>query len=559
MKTAFNKIIRLALLTIALASIIISLPDPAFAKQSRIAIVPFTMNAEKDLTFLQEGILSMLSSRLSWENKVLVIARQETVAAVKTIAAPLNEATARKIGVILKADYVLFGSLTIFGNSVSFDAKMVDVTDSKKPPISFFNQSQGMEEVIPRINLFAEEINEKVFGRKTAVRQLPQQRAPAQMPSQYMHPERLFSGEFVEPDEAGGGRSSFVMTGRSDATPGFWKSKNFRMQIKGLALGDIDGDGKIETVMITKQKVHIYRSENDRFIKIKEIAGKKYYKYLAVDVADINKDGKAEIFVTCLDKSSKSLKSFVMEFNGSDFKTIADNENWYFRVIPRPVLGPMLVGQKMGISDLFMPGVYELVWTGSRYKPQGKVAMGLPENITVFGFTMGDLLNNKGEVVAAFDEEERLRIYTTGGEQEWKSEDRFGGSENYIDIDFQDKQGDYESRVYLPHRLYIVDLNKDGKTELITVKNKSISGHLFRKFRHYSGAWFESLSWDGLGLAKNWHTRKVSGYICDYAIGDIDNDGELELVAAIVSKRDVLGQKAKSSVITYDLAPLMGD
>jgi hypothetical protein len=185
--------------------------------------------------------------------------------------------------------------------------------------------------------------------------------------------------------------------------------------------------------------------------------------------------------------------------------------------------------------------------------------MGLPENITVFGFTMGDLLNTKGDVVAAFDEEERLRIYTTSGSQEWKSEDRFGGSENYIDIDFQDKEGDYESRVYLPHRLYIVDLNKDGKTELITVKNKSISGHLFRRFRHYSGAWFESLSWDGLGLAKNWHTRKVSGYICDYAIGDIDNDGELELVAAIVSKRDVLGQKAKSTIITYDLAPLTGD
>ncbi|MCK4469776.1 MAG: VCBS repeat-containing protein [Desulfobacterales bacterium] len=559
MKISIFKTSRLLFLGLLTLAIITGSALSASAKQSRIAIVPFTMNAEKDLAFLQEGILSMLSSRLSWENKVSVIARQETAAAVKTVAAPLNEANARKIGAMLKADYVLFGSLTIFGNSVSLDAKMVDISNAR-PPLSFYNQSKGMEEVIPRLNLFAEEINEKVFGRKIAVRQLPQQRVPTQRPSQYMHPERLLSGEFIESEEdVEGGKTPFVMTGRGDVGPGFWKSKNFRMQIKGLALGDVDGDGKTETVMITNQEVHIYRSENDRFTKIKEIEGEKYYKYLSVDVADINKDGKAEIFVTCLNKSSKSLESFVLEFNGSDFKTVADNENWYFRVISRPVLGPMLVGQKMGISELFMPGVYELAWTGSRYKPRGKVATGLPENITVFGFTMGDLLNTKGDVVAAFDEEERLRIYTTSGSQEWKSEDRFGGSENYIDIDFQDKEGDYESRVYLPHRLYIVDLNKDGKTELITVKNKSISGHLFRKFRHYSGAWFESLSWDGLGLAKNWHTRKVSGYICDYAIGDIDNDGELELVAAIVSKRDVIGQKAKSSVITYDLAPLMGE
>ena len=534
----------------------------ASAKQSRIAIVPFTMNAEKDLTFLREGIHSMLTSRLSWEDKVAVISREETGKALKNISGPINEKLARKIGAGLNVDYVLYGSLTVFGNSVSIDSKIVDISGSR-PPLSFYNQSQGMDEVIPRINLFAEEISEKMFGRKitvSAIRQLAQ-KAPAQTaPSQYMHPERLFSGEFVESEESQeGGRSSFVMTGRSDATPGFWKSKNFQFQIKGLALGDVDGDGKTETVMITNQEVHIYRSENGRFVKIKEITGKKYYKYLSVDVADINKDGNAEIFVTCLDKSSKSLKSFVLEWNGSDFKTITDNENWYFRVVSRPVFGHMLIGQKMGMSDLFMPGIYELVSTGSGYEPQGKIAMGLPENITVFGFTIGDILNNNDEVIAAFDEEERLRIYLTGGDQEWKSEDKFGGSENYIDIDFKDKEADSESRVYLPHRLYIVDLNKDGKTELITVKNKSTTGNLFRKFRHYSGATFNSLSWDGLGLAENWHTRKVSGYICDYAIGDINNDGKLDLVAAIVSKRDVIGQKAKSSVITYDLAPLMGE
>jgi hypothetical protein len=154
---------------------------------------------------------------------------------------------------------VLFGSLTIFGNSVSLDAKIVDISDAR-PPLSFFNQSQGMEEVIPRINLFAEAINEKVFNRKTAVRQLPQ-KAPAQ--------------------DVEGGKTPFVMSRRGDAGPGFWKSKNFRMQIKGLALGDIDGDGKTETVMIENQKVHIYRSENDRFVKIKQIPGEKYYKYLA--------------------------------------------------------------------------------------------------------------------------------------------------------------------------------------------------------------------------------------------------------------------------------------
>ena len=554
MKTALYKITRLFILSLAMI-IIIGFPAHAFAKQSRVAIVPFTMNAEKDLTYLQEGILSMLSSRLSWEDKVSVIARQETATAVKTIAAPLNEAKARKIGAMLKADYVLFGSLTIFGNSVSLDAKMVDISAIKKPPLSFFNQSQGMEEVIPRINLFAEEINEKVFGRKIAVSQLPQ-KVPAQRPSQYAHPERLLSEEFIEPDEAGGGGSPFVMTGRSDATPGFWKSKNFGFQIRGLALGDVDGDGKTETIMISSQGVHIYRSESGRFIKIKEIAGEKYHKYVAVDVADIQKNGIAEIFVTCLNTTRKILQSFVLEWDGSKFAHVARDENWYFRVLHRPELGYMLIGQKKGISDLFLGGVYELTWSGNRYEAQNRIS--LPKETTVFGFAMGDILNDGGESFVTLDDQDRLRLFTSAGKREWKSQDRFGGSENYIDIDSAEKQSEFENRIYLPHRIFVTDLNQDGKTEVVVIKNHSLSSRLFKRYRRYSGGQFESLSWDGLGLAENWHTRKVSGYICDYAIGDIDNDGEPELVAAIVSKRESVGRKAKSSIISYDLAPLAG-
>ena len=555
MKTSFNKITRLAFLGLALAAIIISSPDFAFAKQSRVAIVPFTMNAEKDLTYLQEGILSMLSSRLSWEDKVSVIARQETATAVKTIAAPLNEAKARKIGAMLKADYVLFGSLTIFGNSVSLDATMVDISDSKKPPLSFFNQSQGMEDVIPRINLFAEEINEKVFGKKIAVSQLPQ-KVSAKRPSPYAHPERLLSEEFIGPDKAGGDGSPFVMTGSSDATPGFWKSKDFRMQIRGLALGDVDGDGKTETIMISSQGVHIYRSESGRFIKTKEIVGAKYHKYVAVDVADIQKNGIAEIFVTCLNTTRKTLQSFVLEWDGSKFAHVARDENWYFRVLHRPEQGYMLIGQKMGISDLFLGGVYELTWSGNRYEAQNRIS--LPKETTVFGFAIGDILNDGGESFVTLDDQDRLRLFTSAGKREWKSQDRFGGSENYIDIGSAEKEREFE-RIYLPHRIFVTDLNQDGKTEVVVVKNHSFSSRLFKRYRRYSGGQFESLSWDGLGLAENWHTREVSGYICDYAIGDIDNDGQPKLVVAIVSKRESVGRKAKSSIIIYDLAPLTGE
>ena len=62
------------------------------------------------------------------------------------------------VGEKLQADYVLFGSLTVFGDSVSIDAKMADVS-GQQPPLPFYAQTQGMGAVIPQINQFAANIN----------------------------------------------------------------------------------------------------------------------------------------------------------------------------------------------------------------------------------------------------------------------------------------------------------------------------------------------------------------------------------------------------------------
>ena len=42
----------------------------------KVAILPFEINAPKDLSYLREGIMDMLASRISWEGKVEVIEEQ---------------------------------------------------------------------------------------------------------------------------------------------------------------------------------------------------------------------------------------------------------------------------------------------------------------------------------------------------------------------------------------------------------------------------------------------------------------------------------------------------
>ena len=101
------------------------------AEPERVALLPFKINAEKDLTFLQNGIFDMLSSRLADPGKVVVLSRAEIDTALAGTIGPQDEATARKLGQTLSANYVLFGSLTMFGDSLSIDAKMTDVSGAE--------------------------------------------------------------------------------------------------------------------------------------------------------------------------------------------------------------------------------------------------------------------------------------------------------------------------------------------------------------------------------------------------------------------------------------------
>ncbi len=160
-------------------------------------------------------------------------------------------------------------------------------------------------------------------------------------------------------------------------------------------------------------------------------------------------------------------------------------------------------------------------------------------------------MHNGSQMVLALDAGDYLRLYTPSGSQEWKSDQRYGGSENVLTL--SNEKGGERRRLYLPHRIFVTDLDRDGKSEVVVVKNDSSTSRVFKGYRRYGGARFESLSWNGLGLASNWHTRKVSGYGSDYALGDFNNDGEIKLVAAIVSKRKAPFQKPKSAVIAYDL------
>jgi TolB-like protein len=516
------------------------------ASTQKVAVFPFAMNSPKDLGFLQNGLFSMLSSRLSDPGKVDVLDR-ETIDKFLALAqesdatkGALNESKARILGADMGVDYILFGSLTHFGESVSLDASMVDIS-GEKPSLSFFEQSNNMGDVIPLVNSFAGDINQKVFNRSIAnelyAKQAPQE---PQAPGSLQHAGGTAG--------YGGGFVNLQQTGQK----GFSTHLKFDGVINAMAMGDLNKDGVISVVAATDSNLLIHRMDGNRLILEKKLEFDSTNRIVALDISDINKNGYPEIFVTSLNIHREGLQSFVVEYNGTKYITLVEKESYYFRVIDGPDGTSMLMGQKRGSSP-FHGSIHKMMASGNNYSLEKKLRM--PRSTSVLSLARGAVTSDDKNEYALINEHGRLTVVSDTGAIEWKGKEKFGGTAHYFLMPRADTDGSFRERVYLHPRMKFYDVDGDGKEELIAVRNQELGGGAFGRYKRFTKANLEILSWNGIAFASVFQTSFVQGWISDFAIADIDGDGVDELVVSIVdkSKLSIVTGGKNSNIISYKL------
>ena len=564
----FNMIMLISLLAFVFPE---SFSTAAAANPAKVLILPFNIHSQEDLSFLKNGIVDMLSTRLTIEGRAMPISREETEKVTEGMSGPVNEQSAASLGQQFGADYVLYGSLTVFGESISTDARFFDMGQGKAV-VTFYESGKNQSDVIEHVNRFAEQVSEKVFSRVSLAAR-PAKPAPPVAESR-KHPDAMWAEDKTRtkpvlpapPSPAAAVAAPVITALAASAAPvimapertqadmpgTIWKSRTFRAQIRGMAVGDVDGDGSNEIAFISDKDVSIFRYTGGRLGKLGEVSGKGFYNLISLDIADINQNGRAEIFVTNVNK--KSIQSFVVEWDGTRFRKIVENAKWYYRVLDVPGKGKVLLGQKRGMKEPFVPGIYTLGWSNNQYLSEKRQAV--PKSTNVYGFIYGDVLNKGREEILAFSKSDHIRILNPGGEEEWKSNDPYGGGATYLEFPAEasariggDKEMDF---FYLPMRIILKDLDKDGKNEVLVGNNADRTRRVFSRFRSFKSGQIECLVWDKMGLYQKWRTREISGYISDYAIADVDNDGQDELVFSVVEKHSSALGKAKSFIASQD-------
>ena len=473
----------------------------------QVAILPFVINAPERMDYLREGVHDMFASRLTWEDKVVVLDNAQVQKVREKISGPVDESRAIEMGKQLGADVVLWGSINVLGTSVSLDINVVNI-GLRQPAKKFYAQAKGVDEVIVRVGELSDMINEKVFDRARAtpaavgITTAPPTKSPE--PSAETAPTGKgpisLKGFTINPLSP-----QIILNAGGFDMAGVWRSSILPFAVIDMAFGDLDGDGKIETVLISKNRIHIYRYLQDKFELIKEIPGGLWDNYISVDVADINGTGLPQIFITNF--RGDGLRSLSLSWSGGEYKIIAQNIPYYLRVHQLPGRGTVLLGQQKYGDQLFDSKIVVLSWKDGEYIPVERLKV--PEGLTVFNFVFLEPNKDGSQEILHLNSSNRLMVLPEKGKAKYISSDSYGETVNIARVAVSGSNPspprfEEKNQEVIPSRLVVTSVSTPGQKEIILNKNKGSFFNFLAGYRAYTSGEIFSLSWDGI-----YHERKL--------------------------------------------------
>ena len=320
-----------------------------------------------------------------------------------------------------------------------------------------------------------------------------------------------------------------------------------------LTAADFEGDGKLEYAFSDGSKLHVYRHEPTgwREVWTETVSSSETgAKHINIDAADINGDGRPEIFVTVMREGN--VYSHVVEYQDGAFRRTADVPG-FLRIMMYPGRGALLLGQAYDPATFYagQPKLYS--WQDGKYV--SGTDFPLPPGVTLYGFTFA-ALGESQPLLVALDDDDYLLVYSHDSLL-WKSGEPFVGSVNYVYkpptgigaiLSRDARQGDKSLRVKIRGRIEAVDINGDGTDEIVVPKN---IGDTFFGIDGIKESSIVSLSWTGARLDQRWNIKeKISGAVLDFHI--LREKGSARILALARTKGSLF-TKDRQQVMSYSV------
>ncbi len=314
-----------------------------------------------------------------------------------------------------------------------------------------------------------------------------------------------------------------------------------------LAAGDFEGTGALEYAFSDGARLHVYQQGTSGWREVwAEPSASEEIQLINLDAADINGNGRPELFVTAMQKGK--VFSYVVEYHDGLYQRIAEVPG-FLRVMQYPGKGDTLIGQDYDPASFYAGKVKQYTWSDGRYVAGAELP--LPEGVKLYGFTYAALGESR-PLLVALDDKNRVLVYS-GESLIWKSPDSYPSvglsvskpvTSSTAVISQSVSDAEKAQKVRLAGRLLGLDASGDGRDEIVLPKN---IGDSF--FGSYTRADLISLGWTGARFEEHWSIKDIPGAVVDYQI--IRRQGKSAQIVAIVKSSKGLLYPTTVQVMSY--------
>lgn len=316
-----------------------------------------------------------------------------------------------------------------------------------------------------------------------------------------------------------------------------------------FSAADLEGTGSLQYIFSDGAKIHIFKQGTSGWREewVERIAYvSSEMQHFNLDTADINNNGRPEIFVTGM--LNGKVVSYVIEFKEGVYQRIADVPG-FLRVVASFRKGDILIGQAYDPVSFFDGQPHRSVWLDGKYVSD--VEFTLPEGVGLYGFVYGEA-GKTSPLIVALDDKDQLLVYSNQA-MIWKSEEKYPAVGTSvikpltgIDAVFKSSSTEIDKsrKVKIGGRVFVADLDGNGKEDILLPKNSGASW-----LSRHNKAEFIGLDWTGARLEQRWAIADIPGAVLDYQVIR-QQDGGARIFALVMTPGGLFSSD-RVRVMTY--------